>query len=119
MDWLATDSCAAIANFSWLIGTICGGAIDIAIIAAIAHAPPLREHAGIAPPRLAACGRALLWVPAALVGGIWLLGLCHAGRELLFCYASYSAGSAAVIIALLMVVLLPLGAAQIARRSIW
>ncbi len=77
MDWLATGSCAAIANVSWLIGAICGAAIDIAVIAAIAHAPRLREHGGTAPPSIGASGRALPWFPAALVGVYRLRFLGH------------------------------------------
>jgi hypothetical protein len=119
MDWLGTGPCAGIANVGWLIGAICGGAIDIAVIVAIAHAPRLREHGGPAPPAIGVSGRALPWVPAALVGAIWLIGLCYAGRDMLFCYASYSAVSAGLVIALLMAVLFPMAASQIARRSIW
>jgi len=119
MDWLARDSCAAIADVSWLIGGICGSAIDIAVILAIAYAPRLREHGGSAPPPIGASSRALPWVPAALVSAIWLIGFCDVGRGLLFCYASYSAASTGLAIALLMAVLFPLAASQIARRSIW
>lgn len=113
MDWWAA------ANGGWLAGAICGAVIDAAAILAIAHAPRLREHGGAAPPPIAPSGHALPWVPAALVVAIWLIGLCGAGGGALFCYAIYSAASAGLIVALLMTVLFPLAASQIARRSIW
>jgi hypothetical protein len=119
MEWLSTGSCGMSADLGWMVGALCGSAIGIAVIVAIAHAPRLREHGGSAPPPLAASGRALPWVPAALVAAIWLAGLCRAGAGLLFCYAAYSALAAAAPVIVLMAVLFPLAAAGIARRSIW
>src|SRR3954471_22523302 len=99
MNWLATGTCAAIADFSWLIGAVCGSIIDIAVLVAIARTPRLREHGG-APPDTGLFKRVLPWVPAALIVGIWFLGLHYVGPHLLSCYAAGAAVAAAIIVGL-------------------
>jgi hypothetical protein len=118
MNWLATGTCAAIADFSWLIGAICASIIDIGVLIAIARTPRLREHGG-APPDTGLIKRVLPWVPAILIVIIWFLGLHHVGPGLLSCYAAHGAVAASLIVGLLMLVLFPLAATQIGRRSIW
>ena len=118
MNWLATGTCAAIKDFSWLIGAICGSIIDIGVLVAIARTPRLREHGG-APPDTGLIKRVLPSVPAALIVIIWFLGFHHVGPQLLSCYAAHGAIAAAIIVGLLTLVLFPLAATQIGRRRIW
>lgn len=118
MDWLATGSCEAIANFGWLIGAIGGLVVDIFLLISIAQAPRLREHGG-QPEAVSFAEHWMRWLSPAVIAMLWFGGLYRVGGELLSCYALRSATAAAIVVGLLMLLLIPIAAAQIARRSVW
>jgi hypothetical protein len=118
MNWLATGSCEAITNFSWGIGAVGGLLVDIFLLLAIAQTPHLREHGG-EPEPVGFIERRILPMPPFLVALLWFCGLYHVGGELLSCYAHYNAIAAAIVVGLLMLVLIPTAAKQIAIRSVW
>jgi hypothetical protein len=117
MDWLS-DSCGAVTDFSLLIGAFSGLIIDVTILIAIVQTPALREHGGAVAPESFA-ERRLLPLPPILVALLWFGGCIYAGAELLPCYAIWSVMAAAVIVGALMLILFPIAASQIARRSVW
>ena len=118
MDWFATGSCEAIANFSWLIGALGGLAVDIFLLISIAQTPRLREHRG-QPEPVSLTERWMRPLSPALIAILWFGGLYRVGGELLSCYALRSATAAAIVVGLLMLLFIPIAAAQIARRSVW
>jgi len=118
MDWFATGSCEAIANFSWLIGAVGGLVVDVFLLIAIAQTPRLREHAGDPEP-ISFTERRILPLSPYLLAILWFWGLYYVGNDLLSCYAARSATAAAIVVAVLMVVLIPIASRQIASRSVW
>jgi hypothetical protein len=118
MDLLTMMSNNAAANFGWLIGSLSGLVFDVAIVAAIALTPRLREHGGgPVPPGFAE--RWLGLISALLIFILWAAGACYVGLAQLPWYALNITGAAATMTGLLMLVVFPLAAAQIARRSVW
>jgi hypothetical protein len=111
-----TDSAAWAATSAWLVGLICGLVIDAALILAVLAAPRLRAHGGRPAPRGMAERTRL---PPVIVAAIWLLGLCRLAPDDVLAYAGYSAGAAALVVAIVVVPLVATAAADIARRSIW
>jgi hypothetical protein len=76
VNWLATGSCEAIVNFSWLVGALAGVLLDAFLLIAIAQTPHLREHGGEADP-IGFVERWILPLPPYLIALLWFWGLCH------------------------------------------
>jgi len=66
VNWLATGSCEAITNFSWLVGALGGALLDAFLLIAIAQTPYLREHGG-QPDRIGFAERWTLPLPPYLI----------------------------------------------------
>ena len=118
MDWLTAGSDDAAANIGWAIGALAGFIIDSAVVLALVRAPRLRERGGQLVQVPSAWARRQR-LAAGAVAVLWLLGLPSIGHEHLRDYTAGSLFAAAITVGVLMFVLFPLAASQIARRSVW
>ena len=119
MGFLYGRSCEAAATLGWSVGGFAGVVIDVGLLVAVICAPRLRDHGGLPPPGPQFFCR---WAPVfPAIGAIilWSSGLARTDLAVRPCYAVSSALAAAIVIALPMLVLFPLAAIQIARRSVW
>jgi hypothetical protein len=118
MEWLDGRSCEAAATLGWAVGGLAGAIIDVGILGAIIWAPRLREHGGV-PRGPRVFGRWAPILPAIAAIILWSWGLAQMNLATRPCYGPASALATAIVIALPMLVLFPLAAIQIARRSVW
>jgi hypothetical protein len=118
MHLWATGACAEVADFGWLVGVLGGLLVDLFAVIAIARTPRLSARAG-GQPYPGGVDRVLLPLLPYVLAVAWFAGLWHVGIDQLSCYALRSAAGATILIAVLLIALVPLAAAQIAKRSLW